>query len=142
MRCPWLQTRESAGLVTLVIGVGNLLLALLLAGVFGWGLNGLAAAGAITLTVRHLLFTPLYGARVLNRPYGTFFRGSFLFPWQRWRPSGCADSFYGMADFELAGVGDGGLGSLVIIHGVVYFLITPEERLALKSSVALSRNKA
>src|SRR5204863_305481 len=62
------------GLVTLLIGVGNLLLALLLAGVCGWGLYGLAAAGALMLTVRHLLFTPLYAARILNRPPGTFFR--------------------------------------------------------------------
>src|SRR5947207_4186324 len=62
------------GLVTLAIGIGNLVLALLLAGVFGWGLYGLAAAGAITLTLRHLLFTPLYGAHVLKQPYGTFYR--------------------------------------------------------------------
>ena len=59
------------GLVTLLIGLLHLLLALLLAGVFGWGVYGLAAAGALSLSVRHLLFTPLYGAKILNRPLET-----------------------------------------------------------------------
>src|SRR5437660_840381 len=63
------------GVATLAIGVVNLLLALFMVWVLGWGMYGLASAGAITLTVRHLLFTPLYGARVLNQPYGTFLRG-------------------------------------------------------------------
>src|SRR5206468_6895421 len=62
------------GLVALGVGAGNLLLALFLAQVCGWGLYGLAAAGAIMLTIRYFLFQPLYAARILNRPYGIFFR--------------------------------------------------------------------
>jgi membrane protein EpsK len=62
------------GLVTLLIGALNLALALLLARVVGWGLYGIAAAGAISLTLRHLVFTPLYGAAVLHQPYMTFYR--------------------------------------------------------------------
>jgi membrane protein EpsK len=62
------------GIVALGIGVGNLLLALLLAGYLGWGLYGLAVPGAVMLTLRHLVFTPLYCARILNKPAGTFYR--------------------------------------------------------------------
>ena len=61
------------GIVALAIGVGNLLLALLLAGHLGWGLYGLAVPGAVMLTVRHLVFTPLYGARILGQPAATFY---------------------------------------------------------------------
>lgn len=62
------------GIVALGIGLANLLLALLLAGHFGWGVYGLAVPGAVMLTLRHLVFTPLYCARILNKPAGTFYR--------------------------------------------------------------------
>ena len=131
------------GLVTLVIGVGNLLLALVLAGVFGWGLNGLAAAGAIMLTVRHLLFTPLYGARVLNRPYGTFFRGLVPISLATLATIGlCRLILWQWPISNWLELGTAGWGVSLLYIGVVYFLITPEERLALKSAVALSRNEA
>ena len=131
------------GLVTLMIGVGNLLLALLLAGVLGWGLNGLAAAGAMMLTVRHLLFTPLYGARVLNRSYGTFFRGVVpivlatlatialcrLILW-RW----------GISNWIELGVA--ALGVSLLFAGIVYLLLDPEEQLALRDAAVRSRKKA
>ena len=47
-------------IVTIVMGFGNLGLAILLAGPMGWGLYGVAAAGAIALTAKNLIFTPLY----------------------------------------------------------------------------------
>jgi O-antigen/teichoic acid export membrane protein len=124
------------GLVTLAIGVGNLALALFLASGLGWGLYGLAAAGAIMLTIRHLLFTPLYSAHILNRPWGTFLRG--------------------IVPVVLATLATIGLCRLMLWHGsisnwfelgaaaaevslvfavAVYLLITPEERLALQQAV-------
>lgn len=125
------------GLVTLGIGVGNLALALLLANI--WGLYGLAAAGAIMLTLRHLLFTPMYGARILNRPYGTFFRAVVpivlatvaiigvcrLMMW-RWAISNWVE--LGLAAITVS----------LIYAAVVYVLLTPEERGALKDSARLS----
>jgi membrane protein EpsK len=62
------------GVVTLGTGVFNLTLALLMAGVFGWGLYGIAAAGALSRTIRNFVFAPLYGAFVLQQPYRTFYR--------------------------------------------------------------------
>ena len=59
--------------VTMVMGLANLGLALVLAGPLHWNLYGIAAAGAIMLTVKNVLFTPIYGAHVLGKPCGRFF---------------------------------------------------------------------
>jgi membrane protein EpsK len=62
------------GLLTLVMGGFNLGLALLLAGPVNWGLYGIAAAGAIMLSLKNVLFTPIYAAHVLGKPYLSFYR--------------------------------------------------------------------
>jgi membrane protein EpsK len=62
------------GILTCVMGVGNLGLALLLSGSFGWGMYGVAAAGAVMLTAKNIVFTPLYGAHILGLSYRTFYR--------------------------------------------------------------------
>jgi len=64
-------------IVALAMGIGNLGLALLLAGSAGWGLYGVAAAGAIMLSAKNLLFTPLYGAYCLNRSIMVFLKPMF-----------------------------------------------------------------
>lgn len=61
-------------LVVLCMGIGNLALAILLAGPVGWGLYGVAAAGAISLSAKNILFTPAYAARVLGQKYHIFIR--------------------------------------------------------------------
>ncbi|HTE88556.1 MAG TPA: oligosaccharide flippase family protein [Terriglobales bacterium] len=131
------------GLVTLAIGVGNLLLALLLAGVFGWGLNGLAAAGAIMLTVRHLLFTPLYGARVLNRSYGTFFRGLFPIVLATLATIGlCRLILSRWAISSWVELGMSALGVSLLFVAIVCLLLAPAERLALRDAVVGTHKKA
>jgi membrane protein EpsK len=60
------------GIVTLVMGAANLGLAILFAGPMGWGLYGVAAAGAIVLTGKNLVFTPLYAAHILGRRLDAF----------------------------------------------------------------------
>ena len=69
---------EWPGIVTCVMGIGNLGLALALAGPMGWGMYGVAAAGAIMLTAKNAIFTPLYGARILGTESRTFQKESFL----------------------------------------------------------------
>jgi membrane protein EpsK len=131
------------GLVTLMIGVGHLLLALLLAGVFGWGLNGLAAAGAMMLTVRHLLFTPLYGARVLNRSYGTFLRGVFPIVLSTLATIGlCRLISWRCVISNWVELGIAALGVSVLFAAVVHMLLAPDERLALRDAVVRSRKRA
>ncbi|MDB6029906.1 MAG: hypothetical protein JWM16_244 [Verrucomicrobiales bacterium] len=63
------------GIVTLVMGACNLGLALFLAGPMHWGLYGIAGAGAIMLTLKHVWFTPFYAARILGQPSSCFWRG-------------------------------------------------------------------
>jgi membrane protein EpsK len=64
------------GLVSTGVGAANLAGALLLAGPGGLGLYGVALAGALTLTFKNLIFTPLYTARVLQLPPGIFLRSA------------------------------------------------------------------
>jgi len=60
------------GIVTVVMGVGNLALAITLAGPLGWGMYGVAAAGAIMLTLQNVAYTPLYSAAILRRSLNVF----------------------------------------------------------------------
>jgi len=65
---------KTPAVVTIVMGLANLGLALLLAGPVGWGLYGIAAAGAIMLTAKNVLFTPAYAAHLLGKPWLSFGR--------------------------------------------------------------------
>jgi O-antigen/teichoic acid export membrane protein len=60
------------GIVTLLLGAANVGLAVWLAGPVGWGVYGVAAAGAIVLTAKNAFYTPAYAAWVLNQPLTTF----------------------------------------------------------------------
>lgn len=63
--------------VTIFSGVMNLLLAVILSLITGWGYYGVAVAGAIVLTARHFLFVPMYATRVLGVSKNPF-KGSMI----------------------------------------------------------------
>jgi hypothetical protein len=65
------------GIVTLIMGIGNLALAIFLAKYASWGIFGVAVAGAIVLTAKNALFTPIYGAIILDQPWHTFLKSHF-----------------------------------------------------------------
>jgi len=65
------------GIVSILMGICNLSLAILFPLIFGWGMYGVAAAGAIVLTLKNAIFTPLYGARILKSSWYTFMRPIF-----------------------------------------------------------------
>ena len=56
--------------MTLLVGILNIILAVFLTS--RWGLYGLALNGAISLSLRNLIFTPLYNARIQNLPWHTY----------------------------------------------------------------------
>lgn len=60
------------GLVTFFMGIGNLLLAIILALFTNLDYYGVAVAGAIMLTAKNSLFTPLYAAKIMGIPKNTF----------------------------------------------------------------------
>lgn len=62
------------GILTLVMGVGNIALAIALPLLTGWGYYGVAAAGAIVLTLKNAFFTPWYATKVLGVEVHTFTR--------------------------------------------------------------------
>jgi len=125
------------GMVTLGMGLANVGLALLLAGPMQWGLYGIAAAGAIMLTLKNVLFTPLYAAHVIGKPYGSFLRVL--------APIICVTGFPIVAArvlgfvWEINGWVQLGASSLIIsvlyALGVFHFALGPEERAMLKNLV-------
>lgn len=64
---------RTPGIVTLFMGIGSVILAIILSQYLGLGIYGIAAAGAITLTCKNAIFTPWYSTkRVMGislRPY-------------------------------------------------------------------------
>jgi membrane protein EpsK len=60
------------GILTLVTGALNVILAVLLPLWSGWGYISIAVAGAVVLTLKNAIFTPLYNARILKVPWWTF----------------------------------------------------------------------
>jgi len=63
---------RAPGVVTVVMGAANICLAVVLARNVGWGMYGVAAASAIMLTLKNIVFTPWYAGRILQRPTWTF----------------------------------------------------------------------
>jgi membrane protein EpsK len=124
------------GLVTLAIGVLNLVLALLLARVFGWGLYGLGAAVAISLTLRRFVFTPLYVAAILHQPYRTYFRRAVPITVVTLATIGvCRLILRGWTISNWVDFGTASLAVCVLFAAVTYLLLTSEERLALKETI-------
>ena len=62
------------GLMTILFGTANLILAIAIPTATGWGYYGVALAGVIILTLRHILFVPWYAARVINVRIATFLK--------------------------------------------------------------------
>ena len=60
------------GLVTFFTGIGNLLLAITFALITNLNYYGVAVAGAIMLTSKNFVFTPLYTAKIMGMPKKTF----------------------------------------------------------------------
>lgn len=63
------------GAVTLALGIVNVVLAVWLAGRGGFGLYGVAVAGAVVLSLKNVLFGPVYAAYIVGCPLLTFLRG-------------------------------------------------------------------
>ena len=65
---------KTPGIVTLVMGIINTILAVILGQPeFGLGLLGIAMAGAIVLSIKNAIFTPIYGAYIIKRKKFLFF---------------------------------------------------------------------
>lgn len=62
------------GILTIILGIINIGFASSLAYWGGWGITGVAIAGAITWTVKNLLLLSVYSAIVMGLPWKTFFR--------------------------------------------------------------------
>jgi len=61
------------GIVTLCLGIVNVLLAIMLAVGLHWGALGVALATACVLTIRNLFFLSSYSAHIMKIPWWTFY---------------------------------------------------------------------
>ncbi len=62
------------GIVALFMGILNIILSIILAKHFGYGIYGIVIAGAILLTIKNAVWTPLYAASILSLPWYAFIR--------------------------------------------------------------------
>jgi O-antigen/teichoic acid export membrane protein len=62
------------GIVTLLLGVLDVILAITLSSFTGWGYYGVAAAAVVSLTLKNTFFYPLYSAKIAQKPWHTFFK--------------------------------------------------------------------
>jgi len=65
------------GILTFLMGLGNLALAIILSLYTGLGYYGVAVAGAIVLTLKNAFFTPWYATRILGVSTHTYTRAMF-----------------------------------------------------------------
>ena len=128
------------GLLTCAMGVINLYLGILLAGPLGWGMYGVAAAGAIMLTLKNAVFTPLYAAHFMRVPLHRFFKEILITVTATIGIAGL--SFVGGRFLHLHGwwqlIGFGtGLGAVWCLAAYTV-LLTVDERLHLKRMLPLN----
>lgn len=62
------------GIVTMLLGAANLVLAITIPFVTGWGYYGVAVVGVLILTFRHTLFIPWYVTRILSIRMTTYLK--------------------------------------------------------------------
>lgn len=63
-------------LVTLVLGISNVLLSILWVRILPFGM-GVALAGAVVLSAKNIIFTPIYGAHILKMSWTAYFKPLF-----------------------------------------------------------------
>jgi membrane protein EpsK len=125
------------GIVSLAMGAVNLALAVILAGPMNLGIYGVAAAGAITLTSKNAIYTPIYTAGILGRRATGFFAAMM--------PSVVATALVAAASTALSSAADlaswprlvwAGMAITVPYVPLAYFLlISNEERQTIKTLV-------
>ncbi|NML40501.1 oligosaccharide flippase family protein [Chitinophaga sp. G-6-1-13] len=73
------------GLTSFFCGILNLVLGILVIKTFNWGIYSVAVVSAVLLTVKNLIFSPTYAAKILEQSpwfyYPSILRGCGLFIW-------------------------------------------------------------
>jgi O-antigen/teichoic acid export membrane protein len=63
---------RTPGIVTLFLGIGNVILIFTLPLLLGWGFYGVAISGAIMFTLKNTFFTPWYTTKIMGISTNTF----------------------------------------------------------------------
>jgi len=123
------------GIVTILLGIMNLTLAIVIPLVTGWGYYGVAVAGVLILTFRHTLFVPWYAAKILNIRMVTYLKSlvlgalAMLFIGVGAASIAIAVSLQSLLTLIIAGTG------ITLIYGIVVLglVLTPFEKQLFKS---------
>lgn len=125
------------GVVTLVMGIGNVVLAIALPLLTGWGYYGVAIAGAMVLTIKNAIFTPWYATKVLGLKKHTFAKSmlpGMVASILLWILSNALESFLSLTILSYI-IAIGGL--IVIYIGVVWiFGLSTFERKIFESYIS------
>lgn len=123
------------GIVSLILGVVNIGLAILFINTMDWGAYGIAIAGAIVLTIKNFVFTPVYSASIQGLPWYTFIKAAI--------PGAIASFAFAIISTGLSLVLHisswigliviGGSICLVYIVIIYFFVLTEEEKLLVRS---------
>ncbi len=130
------------GIVTLGSGVINLLLSLLFASYFGWGMVGVAAAGAIVLTLKNALFTPIYAAGIQGKhwfSYLKYFFPSIIITFLIFSSSYILSNFFEINSWS--GLLFYSLPIFIIFIIFLFLIIKPSERIYLLGLLPNGKNK-
>ena len=65
-------------IVTLIMGLANFMLAIMLSIKFKMGAYGIVISAAIVLTMKNLIFTPIYSAKVTNQHFSSYYKGLLI----------------------------------------------------------------
>ncbi len=120
------------GIVTILLGLVNLILALWWAEWERYGL-GVALAGAIVLTAKNALFTPIYGAYIQKVPWYTFIKElSFGIGGTFFVGGGCLFLVYRFSITEWSSlIFASGVVSIIYLGLLFFVFLSKEERVML-----------
>jgi membrane protein EpsK len=130
-------------IATILSGIANIVLAITLSTMTGWGYYGVAVSGAIVLTARHFFFVPMYATKVLGmskNPFKSVMIQVFL---STIIVSGITSLVYHFSNVSnvLAFIINCGIISLAYLIIIWFTFMSKPERRIVESSMSLSSLK-
>jgi O-antigen/teichoic acid export membrane protein len=134
---------RTPALATILSGIANLLLALVLSTSTGWGYYGVAIAGVIALTMRNFFFAPIYTTKVLDMSKNPFKDTMIQVLVSTVIVAGITSVIYHLSNVSnvLALIINCGIISLIYLIIIWFIFINKTERRMIESSISLNSLK-
>lgn len=66
---------RTPAIVTIIMGLINMVIAVIFVKYLNWGIYGITVAGGIMLMAKNLIFTPIYCAKITDQKWNVYFKG-------------------------------------------------------------------